>query len=562
MARWGAEMIILRGIGVSPGSAVGPVVWHERAAGAGSGGSGEAKQFEQARAQVARRLSEISARLRRKGAGEGAAIIDAQRQMVNDPEVAQLVAARMREEHTTVAQAVHEAFAAQVAKIRGLPDPVLAARAQDVEDVASRLLRALSGVMEEGPALTSPSVILAEDLTPSETAQLDRRMVLGFATLRGGPDSHTAILARSLKIPAVTGVDPILRKVQAGTTVLMDGSTGLVVVEVDAETIREHARRQRVKRSRQSREPASAPEPQEASLQPTFTRDGRRVAVAANISSLEDVPPALAAGAEGVGLVRTEFLFSRRVTPPGEEEQYEFYSSVARRFAPHRIVVRTLDAGGDKPVPGAARPREANPALGLRGIRLSLAEPGSFRVQLRAICRASAEENIAVMFPMVSAVTEMEQAMAILRQVQEEFRASRVPLNAEMPVGIMVETPAAALLVDKLAPLCGFLSLGSNDLAQYTMAADRANPSIAGLLRPVSKAVLRLVKMTIDQGHASGLRVSMCGEAAGDPALAPILLGLGLDEFSVEPGAIGAIKEAISQTSMVQARRAAREACE
>ncbi|MDP2859357.1 MAG: phosphoenolpyruvate--protein phosphotransferase [Bacillota bacterium] len=553
-------MIILRGVGVSPGAAVGPVVWYERFTGAGLGGSSEVKQFEQARAQVAKSLSEISARLRRKGADEGAAIIDAQRQMVNDPEVARLVEARMREEHITVAQSLQEVFAAQAAKIRGLPDALIAARAQDVEDVASHLLRALSGVMEEGPALTSPSVIFAEDLTPSETAQMDRRMVLGFATLRGGPDSHTAILARSLKIPAVVGVDPVLGKVQAGTTVLMDGSTGIVVVEMDAKTIREHVRRQRAERSRQSREPAAAPEPEAANLKPTFTRDGRRVAVAANISSLHDVPAALAAGAESVGLLRTELLFSGRATPPGEEEQYEFYSSVAGRFAPNRVVIRTLDAGGDKPVPGAAMLHEVNPALGLRGIRLSLAEPDLFRVQLRAICRASAENDIAVMFPMVSAVSEMEQAIAVLRQVQEELRAARVPFDAEMDTGIMVETPAAALLMDELAPLCGFLSLGTNDLAQYTMAADRTNPSVAGLLRPVPKAVLRLVKMTIDRGHASGLRVSMCGEAAGDPALAPVFLGMGLDEFSVEPGAIGAVKEAISQTSMVKARRAARKA--
>ena len=570
-------MIILRGVGISPGVAVGPVVWHvqrehgiqggsgqpdgaAQSVGAGDRVSTEIHKFEEAQAQASRQLLKLAERLRRGGSSDGAAIMDAQRRMIDDPEMARLIETKMREEHAPVAQAVQEVFAAQAAKIRGLPDALIAARAQDVEDVASRLLRALSGMAEEGPCPVSPSIIFAEDLTPSETAQLDRRMVLGFATIRGGPDSHTAILARSLGIPAVAVVDPDLRRVRPGTKAMMDGSTGLVVVEMDAETVQDLVRGTADGQAARLPELAPPTLPEAMSLQPTFTR-GRHVPVLANISSLDDVPVALAAGAEGVGLLRTESLFLGKAMPPGEEEQYQIYSSVAGRFAPRRVVIRTLDAGGDKKLPGVATPHEENPALGLRGIRLSLVELDLFRVQLRAICRASAGNNIAVMFPMVSTVSELKEALAILRQVQQELKAAQVPFAAAMGTGIMVETPAAALLVDRFAPLCDFLSLGTNDLAQYTMAADRANPGVAGLLRPFPTAVLRLVKMAIDQGHTSGLQVSMCGEAAADPGLAPVLLGLGLDEFSVEPNAIGAVKYAISKTSIDQALRAAREAC-
>jgi len=522
----------------------------------------EVEEFEKARAQASRQLQELAERLRLGGSGEGAAIIDAQRMMVNDPEISRLVYARIGAECAPAGRAIQEVFSAQTEAVRRLPDVPLAARAQDMEDVASRLLRAVSGEPEEGTGPAFPSILLAEDLSPSETARLDRRMVLGFATVRGGRDSHTAILARSLGIPAVAGVDAGLVQVPPGTMVLLDGSRGLVLAGGDATAMKDYASRQAATLASPAAGSAVQRLPRPASSEPAVTRDGRHVPVLANISSLDDLPAALAAGAEGVGLLRTEFLFLGRDTPPSEEEQYQVYSGIARSFVPRRVVIRTLDAGEDKKLPGVAAPRETNPALGLRGIRLSLAEPELFRVQLRAICRAGVSNNLAVMFPMVSAVSELEQARKILRQVRDELGAERVRLTADMDTGIMIETPAAALLVDEFAPLCNFLSLGTNDLAQYTLAADRDNPGVAGLLRPFPKAVLRLVKLTLDNAHASGLRVGMCGEAAADPELAAVLLGLGLDEFSVEPSAIAVVRYALSQTSMDDASRAARKACE
>ncbi len=580
------DVIILRGVGVSPGTVVGPAVWRGQGRGSAAGGAGntqldesgpegtdlgkvapdqvpaEVEKFENARVQASMELQELAGRLRRAGSYDGAAIIDAQRAMVNDPQVAGLVRARISEEYVTAGRAIREVFDAQAEAMLRLPDVTLAARAQDVKDVASRLLLAVSGEPGEEADPEFPSILLAEDLSPSETARLDRRMVLGFATERGGRDSHTAILARSLGIPAVAGVDAGLAQVPPGTTVLLDGSRGLVLAGGDALAMRDYADRQPTTVADPTAGSGLQRPSRPARVEPAVTLDGRHVPVLANISSLDDLPAALAAGAEGVGLLRTEFLFLGRDTLPGEEEQYQVYSRIARSFAPRRVVIRTLDAGGDKKLDGIAAARETNPALGLRGIRLSLARPDLFRVQLRAICRVSALNNVAVMFPMLSAVSELEHAREILRQVRDELRAERVPLAADMDTGIMIETPAAALLVDKFAPLCSFLSLGTNDLAQYTVAADRDNPGVAGLLRPFPKAVLRLVKLVLDAAHAYGLRVGMCGEAAADPELTAALLGLGLDEFSVEPRAIAAVRRTVSQTSMDDATRAARNALE
>jgi phosphoenolpyruvate-protein phosphotransferase len=418
-------------------------------------------------------------------------------------------------------------------------------RAVDVEDVGRRLLRLLLG--DTPPPLDDlppDTVIVAVDLLPSQTALLDRSRVIGFCTAAGGPSAHTAILARSMGIPAVVGVGAaLLEAVTPGMTVALDGVHGAVIVAPDAATTAAYTQAQAAADAARTTAWAE-------SQRLTRTLDGVRVEVVANLGAAADAVLALEAGAEGVGLLRTEFLFQDRFTPPSEEEQTAIYRSVAQVIGARRLIIRTLDIGGDKPAPYLTLPQEANPFLGWRAIRISLAMPELFKSQLRALMRAAVDGNVHIMFPMIDTLDEILRAQALMAAAASELVAAGAHFRADLPVGIMIETPAAVTMADHMAPLVDFFSIGTNDLTQYTFAADRTNQHVAALNDPLHPALLRQIDAVLRAAHGHGRWVGLCGELATDPLAIPILLGLGLDEFSMAPASIPIAKQLIARLTI------------
>lgn len=439
-------------------------------------------------------------------------------------------------------------------RFRQMSGSVFQQRAADVEDVGGRLLHLLAEQTPTAYELPANAIIVADELLPSQTATLDRSRVLGFCTSGGGPTAHSVILARSMGIPAVVGVGSMLLElVHPGTTIAMDGASGAVIIEPDAATVEIYT-------AAQAEANALRAEAWARAQQLTRTYDGVRVEVAANLGAASDLVLALEAGAEAVGLLRTEFLFQDRHSAPTEEEQTAIYSEVAEKLGERRIVIRTLDIGGDKPAPYLQLPAEANPFLGWRAIRVSLAMPELFKTQLRALMRAAVNGNIHIMFPMISTIDEILRAQALMAMAASELGATGTPFRADIPVGIMIETPAAVEMAERLAQLVDFFSIGTNDLTQYTFAADRSNEHVASLHDPLHPALLRQIDRTLRAAHAHGRWVGMCGEMAADPLAIPILLGLGLDEFSMAPSSIPLAKQTIAQLTMPAARRLAQKA--
>ncbi len=546
----------LRGIPASPGIAIGPAYLYEPTLPEVDRRSVEDPEAEvkRLRGAIQTARQEIQTLRVQAAAQVGdyeAAIFDAHLLFLDDPALVEAAYARIREAHINAEAAWQEAVEAMVAAYQALDDPYLQARAGDVADVGHRVLRLLAGVRHARPHLEQPGILIAADLTPSDTAQLDVEKVLGIATALGGATSHSAILARALGIPAVVGVGPDLLRLAPETMLALDGDAGLIHVDPDEATLDQFQARRRAWLARQ--EAARA-----AGQAPAVTLDGHRVEVVANIRGVADARVALEYGAEGVGLLRTEFLYLDRETAPSEEEQLTAYRAIAQVMGQRPLIIRTLDVGGDKPIPYLDLGEETNPFLGWRGIRLCLDRPEILRTQLRAILRASPDHQIKVMFPMVSTVEEVRAAREILSQAQDELRQEGIPFDEEMEVGIMIEVPAAALQAEQLAQEVDFFSIGTNDLSQYTMAADRTNAQVAELADGLQPAVLRLIKAVIDAAHAAGIWVGLCGELAGDPLAAPVLLGLGLDEFSMNPPAIPAVKQAIRQITRAEAQEIAR----
>jgi phosphotransferase system enzyme I (PtsI) len=516
---------IVQGIGVSPGAVVGPAAVVpvataiERATGTPDE---EQRAYDRAAAESRAQLEQLAGNMRAQGLAEQAGILDAQALMVQDPGWAAFVAGDIAA-GISAPEAVTRAAGQFAAMFEGLDDPYMAARAADVRDVATRLQEALSG--ETGlPRLTRPSIIVAHDLTPSQTAGLDRNLVLAFATETGNETAHTAILARALGIPAVVGVPALSTRVTSGEEIALDGERGTIVIDPDEVQRREHVDRMHALAERRHRLRSIRDQPAE-------TRDGRRLVLAANIGSPDDVPAALDAGAEGVGLFRTEFLFAGRTSAPDEEEQTEAYRAVLSAWPEHRVVIRTLDIGGDKPLPFLPQTAEANPFLGRRGIRYTAAHPEILQSQLRALLRASSAGRLSVMIPMVSELAQIEEIAAVLAEAQSE-------VGGAAELGIMVEVPAAALLADRFARHVAFLSVGTNDLTQYTLAVDRGNETVASLYRPLHPAILRLLEQTTRGAHEHGRWAGICGEMAGDLRAIPLLIGLDIDELSMTPARI------------------------
>ncbi len=482
----------------------------------------------------------------RLGSGK-AAIFRVHAEFLNDATLVMQTISLIYQGHTA-AWAWQHVINERVSQMQHLDDPILAGRAVDLSDVGQRVLHHLAGAVDEQPvALDEPTILVAEDLTPSDTATLDRDMILGLCTARGGPTSHTAILARGFGLPAVVAAGEAVLDVANGTLGILDGESGKLYLkpsEVDVQTARDL--QQQLKRQQD--------EAHAASSAPAITTDGYRVEVAANVNRAADVPQALEAGAEGVGLMRTEFLFLARDSAPSEDEQFEAYRAMAQALDGRPLIIRTLDIGGDKEVPYLHLPHEDNAFLGVRGIRLCLVRPDLFIPQLRAIYRAAAYGRIHIMFPMIATLEDVERTRAIVEQVRQELNAPPVPL------GIMIEVPSAVVLADHFAQEIDFFSIGTNDLTQYTLAMDRLNPQLARQADALHPAVLRMVDKTVQAARKAGKWVGVCGGVAGDPKGAAILTGLGVSELSVSVPSIAAVKAHIRSRSLSEMQRIAQQA--
>jgi phosphocarrier protein FPr len=482
-----------------------------------------------------------------KGLGAEAAIFEAHIELMEDPELAESVRERVAAGVTAV-RAWSTAIEERAAIVAALPDPLLAARADDLRDVGKRVLRLMLGLQQKTLAnVSQPVIIIARELTPSETATFDPQRVVGFCITTGGPTAHIAILARALGLPAVVAADEAIFRIPEGTLAIVDGNEGFLLPNPTPSLLNKATIFQQ--RWLEQRRASLA-----QAAQPAVTADGHRVEVTANIGSVADAVEALQQGADGVGLLRTEFLFLQRSTAPAEDEQFAVYRDIAETMQQRPVIVRTLDIGGDKPLAYISMKPEMNPFLGERGIRLCLNRPELFRDQLRAILRAAPHGNLRIMFPMIADISEVRRARALIDELCRELSVPPVQ------IGIMVEVPSAALMADVIAPEVDFFSIGTNDLTQYTLAVDRGHPSLAAMSDGLHPAVLRLIAHTIDSAHKFGKRADLCGELGSDPLAVPILLGLGLDEFSVTAPAVPLVKAQIRSLRLADAQPLAQKA--
>lgn len=499
----------------------------------------ELRRLEAALLQTREQIQGIKDHLARSlGAGQ-TEIFEAHLLVAADSTIAGAVRRQLELRKVCVEHVYQHVIHAYAQSMKEMEDPYLRERAADILDVGRRVIYNLLGrKLADLYSLDAPSVILAHDLTPSDTALLNRQLVLGFTTEVGSTTSHTAIMARSLNIPAVVGLHAVLAKCESGAAVILDGYAGLLIVHPTEQTRYEYGqiekRRLAVEQSLEVLRDT-----------PATTKDGRRLVLSANVELPEDLPLIAESGAEGIGLYRTEFLFLNRVQFPNEEEQTNIYAQVIQASRPHLAIIRTLDLGGDKLPTHQGLDPEANPFLGWRAIRYCLEKPDLFKAQLRAICRSNPGGKVRVMFPMITTREELVAALSLLGEAREELKAADMPAAAEVEAGAMIEVPSAAIMADRLAPLVQFLSIGTNDLTQYTMAADRTNERVASLYQPTHPAVLTLIERVVEAGHANGIWVGVCGEMAGDVLMTPILLGLGVDEMSMGSVAIPRVKKAV-----------------
>lgn len=483
-------------------------------------------------------LEIIKERAKEKMGEEKAAVFQAHILMLNDPEYLLAIENKIKNENIQAASAVYDVSQSFITMFEAIEDEYMRERAADIRDVSNRILAHLLHVKIPDLTLIQEEVIIvAEDLTPSDTAQLDKAFVKGFATNIGGRTSHSAIMARSLEIPAVVGLKTILEDVVEGDMLALNGETGEVIINPTDTIIAEYQNiAEKIKKDKEMLK--------QFKEMPSTTKDGKHVEIAANIGTPNDLESVLINGADGVGLYRTEFLYMDASVAPGEDEQFEAYKKVIEGMNGKPVVIRTLDIGGDKKLPYMPLPHEENPFLGYRALRMCIGDyQDLFRTQLRALLRSSIYGDLRIMFPMVTTVNELLKAKAILQEEKTKLKAQGVQVSDSYQVGIMMEVPAAAIIADKLIEHADFFSIGTNDLIGYTMAADRMNEKVAYLYQPYNPSILRLVKMVIDASHQAGKWTGMCGEMAGDLKAIPLLVGLGLDEFSM------------SATSVLQARR-------
>jgi len=548
-----------KGIPASPGIAVGRAVIVEKRVASiyrvpirDDDVAGEVTRFLEALEKTRDELIELKHKISRSMGDEYAQIFEAHAMIVGDPSFSDKVVQKIEEEQVNAEWALSEVHEELTARFASFDDEYLRERVVDVKDVTERLLTNLQGMIHHDLSeIDHDVVILADDLTPSDTIHFNRRPIVGFATESGGRTSHTSIIAKSLFMPAVIGVGRLTKMIDNDELVIVDGYEGTIVVNPTPAMVTEY-------RDREKRHEEQEKRLLENKLLPATTRDDRRISLVANIELVEELNDALRFGAEGIGLYRSEFLYiSKSPELPTEEEHFQLYRKLVETLSPNPVVIRTFDLGGKKLAREIIGSKEDNPVLGLRGLRLCMKHRDMFKTQLRALLRASAFGNLRIMFPLVSGVQELRQVKTLVRELKGELEAQGIAYNPQLSIGIMIEVPSAAVIADILATEADFFAIGTNDLIQYSLAIDRSNENVGYLYEPLHPALLRLIKGTIDAGKRAGIPVSMCGEMAADPLYAVVLVGLGLEIFSMNPSAIPIIKNVIRSIKYKDCRRIA-----
>ena len=536
-------MYTIQGKGVSKGVANGPVYFYRRGGGeivktAVADAAAEKQRFENARSTAMEQLAALYEKAVAEVGEEGAALFEAHQMMLEDLDYIDGINDMIEGEGVNAEYAVSQVAEQFAAMLAAMDDAYMQARAADVKDISNRVIGILQGVVAGGIDSDVPVILASDDLAPSETVQLDKSKILGFVTSGGSGNSHTAILARTMGIPAIIGVGDALKDSLEGKSAIIDGETGEVVVEPDAITSERLLKKQ-------AKERALKELLNQLKGKENVTIDGRKVMVYCNIGSPDDVDPVLANDGGGIGLFRSEFLYLQNDDYPTEEQQFKAYKDVAERMGGKRVIIRTLDIGADKQADYFQLDKEENPAMGLRAIRICLTRPEVFKTQLRALYRASAYGKIAIMFPMITSVWEVQEIKRICEAVKAELRREEIPFDENVELGIMIETPSAVMMSDRLAKEVDFFSVGTNDLTQYTLAVDRQGNNLDRFFDSHHPAVLRMLKMAADNAHKAGIWIGICGELGADVSLTETFLAIGIDELSVSPSAVLPLRSAI-----------------
>ncbi len=545
-------MISIQGKGVSTGVAIGPLYFYQRAKSTirryeVADVEAEWARFKAAQEKAIEQLGELAEKAREEAGDEAALLFETHQMMAEDMEYEESIQTAIQETKLNAEAAVTDTAAQFAEMFASMDDPYFQARSADVKDVSGRIISILTGVVQGGINSPVPVILAADDLAPSETVQLDKSKILGFITEGGSGSSHTAILARTMGIPAIIGVGDQMKPEYEGREVIIDGSTGGVVIEADADT-RAHLlkKMEEQKRQRELLEKLKG--------LPNTTQDGQSIRVYCNIGSPDDVAAVLSNDAGGVGLFRSEFLYLNCDDFPTEDYQFEAYKKVLSDMGGKEVVIRTLDIGADKQIGYFNMPKEENPALGNRALRICLNRPEIFRTQLRALFRASAYGKLGIMFPMVTSVWEVKEARKMCDQVKAELTKEGIPFSDDVEIGIMIETPAAVLMSDRLAKVVDFFSCGTNDLTQYTLACDRQNADLGRFYNPHHPAVLRALKMVCDNAHKNGVWVGICGELGADLSLTETFLSIGIDELSVSPRSVLPLRQKVRETNLSEVK--------
>ena len=541
-------MITIQGKGVSAGIGMGPLYFYRRAKTEIKRYQVEDTQSEWLRFKGAQsiamdQLSELAEKARAEAGDEAAMLFETHQMMAEDLDYEEAIQALITEDHMNAEAAVSDTADQFCAMFEAMDDEYMKGRAADVKDVSARILGILCGVVQGGIDSDVPVLLASDDLAPSETIQLDKTKILGFVTSFGSSSSHTAILARTLGIPSVVGLGDQLDPIYEGRQVVVDGATGAVIIDPTDDVFADFV----AKREEQLRQRAML---ETLKGQENITKDGKKIRVYCNIGSPEDVDAVKVNDGGGIGLFRSEFLYLNSSTYPTEEEQFEAYKAVLTGMGDKEVIIRTCDIGADKQIDYFELPKEENPAMGMRALRISLSRPGFFRTQLRALYRASAYGNLGIMFPMVTSVWEVRETKKLIESVKKELDAEGLPYSDHVEIGVMIETPAAAIISDRLAKEVDFFSCGTNDLTQYTLACDRQNNDLGRFYDPHHLSVVRLLKMVVDNAHRNGIWVGICGELGADLDMTETFLAIGVDELSVTPRAVLAVRNKVRSLDM------------